>query len=60
MFLEIHDGRSYGMSGPNPLSWGDIQAWNDLMDAGLTENEVRLLKALDATWLEVMQEGDNG
>lgn len=60
MFIDLHSGRSYSGSGPNPLSWADIKAWNDLMDVGLTESEVRALKALDNTWLDSQQEGDNG
>jgi hypothetical protein len=46
------------MGGPNPLSWADIKAWDDLMRAGLKEWEVRAIKALDMVWLKVMSEGD--
>lgn len=58
MFLEVNGGRSYGMSGPNPLSWGDLKAWDDLTGTGLKSWEVRLLKSLDRVWLRVMHEGD--
>jgi hypothetical protein len=55
-FLDLHNGRSYGMSGPNPLSWSDIKAWDDLMAIGLKNWEVRAIKALDLLWLRVMGE----
>jgi hypothetical protein len=58
-FLHIHSGRSYGANGPNPLSWPDIKAWDDLMQAGLKEWEVRVIKALDLLWLRVMGEARN-
>lgn len=60
MFLDLHNGRSYSASGPNPLSWADIKAWNDLMDINLTESEVRTLKSLDNTWLASVREDDDG
>jgi len=57
-FLDLHTGRSYGANGPNPLSWSDVKAWDDLMDVGLKEWEVRAIKALDLLWLRVMGEDD--
>jgi hypothetical protein len=54
--MRLHTGRTYGMNGPNPLSWEGIQAWNNLMGADLTEWEVLTLKALDSTWLRVIGE----
>jgi hypothetical protein len=61
-FVELHSGRSYSGSGPNPLSWSDIKAWDDLMGLGLKEWEIRAIKALDSVWLRVMSEdtGDDG
>ena len=55
-FLDVHAGRSYGMSGPNPLSWPDIKAFDDLFGLGLKEWEVRAIKALDLLWLRVVAE----
>lgn len=57
MFLSLHSGRSYGAGGPNPLSWSDMKAWDDLHDAGLKSWEVRAIKALDVAWLNAMDEG---
>lgn len=56
-FLDLHAGRSYGMHGPNPLSWPDIKAWNDLMREDLKEWEIRAIRALDTVWLQVVSEG---
>lgn len=58
-FLDLHSGRSYSGSGPNPLSWQDILAWSRLTRAGLREWEVRVIKALDQLWLRTMNEGEN-
>lgn len=57
-FLDIHAGRSYGMNGPNPLSWSDIAAWNELFSMGLKDWEVRVIKTLDLLWLRVMSEDE--
>jgi hypothetical protein len=60
MFLDIQTGRTYGMDGPQPLSWREIKAWDDLTETGLQEWEVRVIRMLDATWLRVVQEARNG
>jgi hypothetical protein len=57
-FVEIHTGRSYSANGPNPLSWPDIKAWDDLMRVGLKEWEIRAIKALDVLWLNTMGEDE--
>lgn len=56
MFLHLHSGRSYSMGGPNPLSWSDIKAYDDLFGLSLKEWEVRAIKALDVLWLRIMNE----
>lgn len=56
MFINLHSGRSYNSGGPNPLSWSDIKAWNDLLHVGLKEWEVRAIKALDGLWLRAVGE----
>lgn len=61
MFLNLHMGRTYSMGSPNPLSWSDIKAWDDLMRVGLKEWEVRAIKALDMAWLSALgEESDDG
>lgn len=56
-FLELHKGRTYGMSGPNPLSYGDISAWCNLTGIGLSSWEVGVIKTLDTAWIRAMNEG---
>jgi hypothetical protein len=58
MFHDLHSGRSYSSGGPNPLSWSDIKAWDDLMEVGLKDWEVRVIKALDSLWLRVNGEDE--
>jgi hypothetical protein len=59
MYHELHSGRSYSSGGPNPLSWADIKAWDDLMEVGLKDWEVRAIKALDLLWLRVHGEDED-
>jgi hypothetical protein len=56
MFTSLHSGRSYSTGGANPLSWADIKAWDDLMQANLTSWEVQMIKHLDMIWLKIMHE----
>ena len=55
-FLGLHSGRTYGMSGPNPLTWEAIQAWCNLTGIVLSSWELETVKALDMTWVRVMNE----
>jgi hypothetical protein len=57
-FLALHSGRSYSANGPNPLSWADIKAWDDLLSVGLKDWEVRAIKALDLLWMRRMGEDE--
>lgn len=54
MFLDLNQGRSYGFNGPDPLTWTQIRDWSTLMNVGLQEWEVRVIKALDRTWMKAM------
>jgi hypothetical protein len=56
MFLDVHQGRTSTESGPSPLTWESILAWDTLTHADLQEWEVRVIKALDAKWLQVVHE----
>jgi len=58
--MSLHSGRSYGMSGPNPLSWGDIKDWCDLTGVHLPPWEVDMIKALDLVWVRTMNESSDG
>lgn len=59
-FIELHDGRTYGMSGPNPLSYDIIKAWCELMGVDLSPWEITIIKSLDNLWIKITGEEDNG
>ena len=56
-FTDLHKGRSYGMSGPNPLTYEGILAWCNLSGVRLSWSEVEIVKMLDAEWIKAMNEG---
>jgi len=58
-FLDLHKGRSYGMSGGNPLTWSDIAAWCNLTGIVLSSWEVATVKALDMAWVATMNKGED-
>jgi hypothetical protein len=58
-FLSLHDGRTYGMSGPNPISYDIIKAWCDLYGVALNPWEIDTVKALDNLWIKITSE-ENG
>lgn len=59
-FLELHDGRTYGMNGPNPISYDIIKAWCDITNIELSPWEVSTIKALDNLWITITGEEANG
>ena len=59
-FIELHDGRTYGMSGPNPISYDIIKAWCDLTGVDLFPWEVTIIKSLDNLWIKITGEEVNG
>jgi len=59
-FIELHDGRTYGMSGPNPISYDIIKAWCDLSGIDLSYWEVEIIKSLDNLWIKTMNEESDG
>src|SRR5210317_886346 len=58
-FLQLHDGRTYGMSGPNPISYDIIKAWCDLTGITLSPWEIETIKSLDNLWIKTIGE-ENG
>jgi len=58
-FNEMSAGRTYGMNGPNPLSWEGIKAWSDLHGIPLSPWELETIKALDMMWVRSLNE-DSG
>jgi hypothetical protein len=59
-FIELHDGRTYGMSGPNPLSYEGIHAWSSLVGLELSPWEIELIKSLDNLWIKTTSEEADG
>jgi len=57
--MSMHSGRSYGMSGPDPLTWEGIQAWCNLTGIVLSSWELETVKALDMLWVRATNK-DNG
>ena len=53
-FWQIHKGRTYGMSGPNPLTWTDIESWRNILDIQINPLEVELIKEIDSAYLEYL------
>lgn len=51
-FAELSASRSYGMAGPDPLSFAEIEAWARLKRWPLEERHVDLIWALDRTWID--------
>jgi hypothetical protein len=56
MFSELHKGRSYTDSGPCPLTYEGMYAWDRLTRTDLKDWEVRAIKKLDDVWLAVVNE----
>jgi hypothetical protein len=59
-FIELHNGRTYGMSGPHPLSFDIIKSWCDLMGVALNPWEIDTIKSLDNIWITITGEESNG
>lgn len=58
-FLELHNGRTYGMSGPNPISYDTIYFWCCMTGIELTPWEISVIKDLDNEYIKAMGE-ENG
>lgn len=57
-FQSLHSGRTYGMSGPNPLSAADIVAWCDLYQVELSGIDLALIRALDTAFIQAQHSKD--
>jgi hypothetical protein len=51
-FIDISSGRTYGMSGPNPISFTEIQSYAAVSRWPILPHHVIILRAMDAVWLE--------
>ena len=59
-FTQLHDGRTYGMSGPNPISYDIIDSWCRLSGIDLSYWEIEIIKSLDNLWIKTMNEEADG
>lgn len=50
-FVALSRSRSYGGMGPNPISFGEMEAWCRLMRMPLEPHHVEIICALDQAWL---------
>ena len=51
-FWQLHRGRTYGMSGANPISWEAIQCWSNILQTEIRPIEAEILKEIDSVYLE--------
>jgi hypothetical protein len=52
VFLQLHKGRTYGMNGPNPISYDLICSWSALSGITLDYWEIEIMQSLDILWIE--------
>lgn len=50
-FLSLHEGRTYGINGVNPISYADIDAWMRVTNSCLDQWEVEAIFKIDKAWL---------
>lgn len=53
-FSEISAGRTWHNAGPNPIGWGDIAAYRALSGWPLRGEDIRLVMAMDRTFVSAM------
>ena len=51
-FLQLHKGRTYGMNGPNPISYDLIVNWAKLSGITLEYWEIEIMQSLDNIWMD--------
>ena len=51
-FIELSAGRTGNGFGPNPISWGEIEAWMRVKRWPLSDSHIAILRAMDRAWLE--------
>ena len=55
-FWQIHKGRTYGMSGPNPITWENILAWRNLLDIQIRPIEIEIINEMDSVYLKYISD----
>lgn len=56
-FNEIASARRSGFCAPEPLAWGEIEAWCRLSATALAPWQVQVLRLLDQAWLMAWRHG---
>jgi hypothetical protein len=51
-FWQIRKGVQQGFSGPNPISWADINFWSNLLEIEIRPIEVEIIKEIDSVYLK--------
>lgn len=54
-FGALNGSRTYHMSGPNPISYAEIEAWARLHGWSLSQRHIDAIRALDDAWLDHVQ-----
>lgn len=52
-FMELHNARQWGMGGPSPISFVEIDAWQRVRGVRLASWEIAAVKAGDAAYMRV-------
>lgn len=50
-FIALSETRTYHMAGPNPISFGEIEAFARLHRWPIEPRHVAIIRAMDAAWL---------
>ena len=54
-FWELSAGRRHNGFAPPPVSWADMDAWARISGIALQPWQARILRAMDAAWLEAAE-----
>lgn len=50
-FCSLNSARTAGFSGPNPITYTELQAWKELTETPLSSWDIQVLKRLDQVYL---------
>ena len=50
-YIDLANARTSNGYGPNPISYTEINSWNDLTGSCVTPFEVKIIKRLDITYI---------
>lgn len=56
-FLELHSARTAGFSGPNPITFSEMEAWSKLTHQPINPFDVAVIKQIDNTYLRATSNG---